>query len=124
MLSTGDIKWLLEVWKVFSRAVYIGLHSDESYFYVRIVSKPLGDAILLNPELEILHSLEKKKRKSKTESPALQILLLCDLTHQIASHKMDENSFGEKKNISHSQRVYNSPLCSLYFEVNCKFLKI
>lgn len=36
--------------------VYIGLHSDESYFCVRIVSKPLGKALMLKPELEILHS--------------------------------------------------------------------
>lgn len=60
----------------------------------------------------------------KTESPALGILLLCDLTHQITSHKMKENSFGEKKNILRSQRAYKSPLCSLYFEVNYTFLEI
>lgn len=117
-LSKGNIKWLLEVWKVFSRAVYIGLHSDESYFCVRIVSKPLGEAIMLNPELQILHNLGGKKKKFKTESPALGILPLCDLTHQVTSHKMKESSFGEKKNILHSQKVYSSPLCSFYFEVN------
>lgn len=51
-LSKGDIKWLLEAWKVFSRAVCIGLHNDENYFCVRIV----GEAILLKPKLEILHT--------------------------------------------------------------------
>lgn len=74
---------------MFSRAVYIGLHSDENYFCGRIVSKPLGEAILLKPKLEILHTLEKKKKeKVKTESSALTILLLCELTYQVTSHKM------------------------------------
>lgn len=52
---------------MFFRAVYIGLRSDESYFCIRIVSKPLGETIKLNPELEILHSLEKGGKKKKKE---------------------------------------------------------
>lgn len=124
MLSKGNIKWLLEVWKVFSRAVYIGLHSDESYFCVRIVSKPLGEFIMLNPELENLHSMGKKKWGRAAESPALAILLLCELIHKVSSHKMKENSFCEKENILESKSVYNSPLWMCSFEVMCKFLKI
>lgn len=104
---------------MFSRTVYIGLHSDESYVCVRIVTKLLGEAIMLNPELEILHSLGgEKKRQTNTGSPVPGILLLCDLTHHVTSHKMKKNSCGEQKNIPCSQRLYSSSLCSLYFEVN------
>lgn len=54
------------------------------------MSKTLGEAILLKPKLEILLTLEKKKEKKKVkaESSALTILLLCELTHQVTSHKM------------------------------------
>lgn len=72
-LSKQDIKWLLEAWKVFSRAVYIGLHSDENYFCVRI----LGEAILLKPKLEILHTLEKEKEGKRLRQSPLPRQFCC-----------------------------------------------
>lgn len=91
---------------MFSRAVYIGLHSDESYFCVRIVSKPLGEFIMLNPVLKNLHSMGKKKNWGRAaESFVLAILLLHELIHKLTCHKMKEKSFCEKENISVSKHV-------------------